>query len=116
MGHQHRHPYPRWAEVLTALALQPVKLDFLHVIRCGSEVKIGGGGEGERHSALKRFVAQNPACIGLPKSTPVGKNEVPLASGDCLDVSFCFGDEWVAAEVKPALRHRRRRPRPVSMR
>ena len=45
-------------------------------------------------------MAQNPASIKLPVSSPKGQNEFPLASGDVLDVSFPLSDKWVAAEVK----------------
>jgi hypothetical protein len=96
--------YPHWAEVLTSLSLQPIKPDFSNVIREASEpTPLRSGGESDRHRALKEFVAQNPTLIGLPKKTKPGKNEVPIASGDCLDVSFRSGDQWVAAEVKTTI-------------
>ena len=102
--HRRIYDYPRWAEVLRFLSLQPIKQDFSDFIRKASEPALPrGGGESDRHRALKEFVAQNPKLIGLPKKTLAGKNEVPIASGDSLDVSFCLGDEWIAAEVKTTL-------------
>src|SRR5208337_2796029 len=87
-------------------SLHPVIPNFSNVVREASQPSRGnggGGGESDRHRDLKTFVAQNPMCIGLPSSTLAGNNEVPLPSGDCLDVSFRVGDEWVAAEVKSSL-------------
>jgi hypothetical protein len=96
--------YPRWADVLKFLSLHPIKQDFSNVVRKASEpMPPRGSGESDRHRALKAFVAQNPTLIGLPKRTPVGRNEVAIASGDCLDVSFHLGAEWIAAEVKTTL-------------
>jgi hypothetical protein len=98
--------YPRWEEVLKAVSLRPITSDFSNIVREASQpppVNGGGGGESDRHRDLKIFVAQNPMCIGLTSATPAGHNEVPLPSGDCLDVSFRVGDEWVAAEVKSSL-------------
>lgn len=60
-----------------------------------------GGGESESHRVLKKFVASNPHVIGLAPTIAKGEMELPLASGDTLDVSFEAGDEWIAAEVKP---------------
>jgi len=102
--HSLIYAYPRWAEVLRFLSLKPIKQDFSDVIQKAGEPALPrGGGEGDRHRALKEFVAQNPTLIGLPKNTLVGKNEVSIASGDCLDVSFHVDGEWIAAEVKTAL-------------
>lgn len=96
--------YPRWEELLKAVSLRPVTPDFSNVVRMASQPSDGnGGGECAGHRDLKIFVAQNPMCIGLPSATPAGSNEVPLPSGDCLDVSFHVSDEWVAAEVKSSL-------------
>lgn len=96
--------YPRWEDVLRAVSLKPIKSDFSSVVREADQPGTGqGGGEGERHRALKEFVSQNPTCIGLPRVTPMGKNEVPLPSGDSLDVSFRHHRKWIAAEVKTAL-------------
>ena len=61
-----------------------------------------GGGESDDHKALKSFVAENPWLMDLPRATPSGVQEFPFPSGDSLDVSFGFGANWVAAEVKTA--------------
>lgn len=96
--------YPRWHAVLRKFSLEPVNTNFSSFVQEASGPRTGfGGGEGERHRALKRFVARNPACIGLAKSTPPGRNERPLPSGDCVDVSFESTEQWIAAEVKTTL-------------
>ena len=96
--------YPRWEEVLKAVSLRPITSNFSRIVREASQPSRGnGGGESDRHRDLKTFVAQNPMCIGLPSATPAGNNEDRLPSGDCLDVSFHVGDEWLAAEVKSSL-------------
>ena len=80
--------------------------DISEIVRRASQpsrANGGGGGESDRHRDLKTFVAQNPICIGLPGATLPGTIEENLPSGDCLDVSFKVGDEWVAAEVKSSL-------------
>jgi hypothetical protein len=90
--------YSRWHEVLEALSLPYVSRDFSTRIE---QAATFGGGEGERHRILKEFIAKNPEIIGLATATPHGKTELPLASGDFLDVSFESKGEWTAAEVKP---------------
>ena len=94
--------YPRWGEVLRELSLEPVQPRFHDEVDAASSFT-GGGGEGDRHRELKEFVARNPACIGLHETTPIGSNEVPLPSGDCLDVSLNFKKQWISAEVKTVI-------------
>lgn len=95
---QHVFSYPRWQEVLEALALKPTSSDFSSVV---SKATGGfGGGESDDHKALKAYVAQNPKVIGLGANTPIGITEWPLPSGDSLDVSFNGKKVWIAAEVK----------------
>src|SRR5262249_50730841 len=91
--------YPRWREVLDALSLPYTPPDFSTRIRQAANF---GGGESDRHRRLKEFIAQNPQIIGLATTTPEGTLELPLASGDSLDVSFEVGADWTAAEVKPS--------------
>ena len=94
------YAYPRWRDVLDALALPYSPPDFSRQMQDASALR--GGGEGDAHRRLKLFVSRNPARIGLPEATANGGLEVRLPSGDVLDVSFNAGsDEWVAAEVKP---------------
>lgn len=89
--------YDKWREVLEYLSLEPVSEDFSKIL---AETRTYGGGESDAHRLLKEYVAQNPACIGLPPSSPKGQMEYALVSGDALDVSFRLSDQWLAAEVK----------------
>lgn len=103
-AHASVFAYPHWDAVLQALSLQLTKPEFAKLIRqAGQASQQAGGGESERHQALKRFVANNPTRIGLPKTTPAGETEFLLPSGDRLDVSFGAGDTWIAAEVKTSI-------------
>lgn len=97
----HVYAFSRWRDVLATLSLAPALPDFGAVIAKASGGF--GGGESERHKALKDHVAGNPSVVGLPAGTPVGETEYPLPSGDFLDVSFADQDMWVAAEVKSAI-------------
>ncbi len=98
---QHVFSYPRWQEVLRALALEPTASDFTPFINKATGGF--GGGESADHKALKAYVAKNPKVIGLDADTPTGITEFPLPSGDSLDVSFNRKKFWVAAEVKSSL-------------
>lgn len=98
---QHVYAYPRWLEVLKALSLKPTEADFTPFVSKAS--LWAGGGEGERHKALKEYVATHPESIGLKAGTPNGTTEHPLPSGDFLDVSFLRKKVWIAAEVKSAV-------------
>ena len=93
--------YPRWEEVLKALALKPTASDFSPIVK--KATGSFGGGESENHKALKEYVARNPKSIGINSNTQTGITEYPLPSGDSLDVSFKGKDVWVAAEVKSAI-------------
>lgn len=98
---QHVYAYSKWNEVLKFLSLEPTKADFTPFVSKASQW--AGGGEGERHKALKEYVATHPESIGLKAGTPNGITEHPLPSGDFLDVSFLHKKVWVAAEVKSAI-------------
>jgi len=98
---QHVYAYSKWNEVLKFLSLELTKADFTPLVSKASQWT--GGGEGERHKALKEYVAAHPESIGLKADTPNGITEYPLPSGDCLDVSFLYKKVWVAAEVKSAI-------------
>jgi hypothetical protein len=98
---QHVYAYSKWNEVLRFLSLEPTKADFTPLVSKASQWM--GGGEGERHKALKEYVATHPESIGLKADTPNGITEYPLPSGDCLDVSFLHKKVWIAAEVKSAI-------------
>jgi hypothetical protein len=98
---QHVYAYSRWMEVLKSLSLKPTEADFTPFV--SKAAHLAGGGEGERHKALKEYVATHPESIGLKAGTPNGTTEHPLPSGDFLDVSFLHKKVWVAAEVKSAI-------------
>lgn len=98
---QRVYAYSKWRELLLELDLEPLEADFKGIVRAASD--FCGGGEGEEHKRLKEFVARNPASIGLPATTPAGDTELPLASGDCLDVSFRTKSVWIAAEIKSTI-------------
>jgi hypothetical protein len=95
---QQVYAYPYWQEVLKCLRLPPVGVSAIQYI--DNKPNAFGGGEGLAHLALKEYVAMNPALVGLGSKVGVGETEVPLLSGDTLDVSFRTENEWVAAEVK----------------
>jgi hypothetical protein len=92
--------FTRWPEVLTALGLKALKKDYRSLLRDASNLLPGG--ESEHHLRLKAFVAANPGLFGLPKGLS-GTKEHRLPSGDCVDVFFEHGDQWVAIEVKSRL-------------
>ncbi|OPF95037.1 hypothetical protein I8G32_03950 [Rhodopseudomonas palustris] len=94
--------YPKWLAVLEAVDLLPTTISFKDDNRAAAALGVGGG-EGDAHRAFKIFVAKNPERFDLPGSTPCGSVELPLPSGDSLDVSFQTGSEWVAAEVKSSI-------------
>lgn len=94
--------YPKWPAVLSAVGLAPTKANFKQLNAAAAREGMGGG-EGEQHRKFKEFVAANPSVIDLPLGTSGGKLEVPLPSGDSLDVAFQTSSEWVAAEVKSSI-------------
>lgn len=90
--------YEHWRELLNHLNLKS-----LPQIQLPSQGGYNGGGEGEKHKALKKFIANNPSSIGLPKNTPVGETEFNIPSGDSIDVVFQLENQTVAVEVKSSL-------------
>lgn len=91
--------YDKWPDVLAAFGLPPVEPVVSAALVAAAR---GGVGEGEAHRRLKEFVAANPARIGLPRSTALGKTEYRLPSSDAIDVLFENKRECVAVEVKAA--------------
>ncbi len=63
----------------------------------------GGSAESDQHKALKKWVAENPAEIGVPDSFAKGKTEFKLLSGDLVDVLFTDGKSFFAVEVKSVI-------------
>lgn len=93
--------YDDWMAVLNALELAPLKEDFSDLLSAASTFRAGG--EGEAHRSLKELVRRNPEVAGVPRRCGPGTAEKRIPSGDCIDVFFDAGDEWVGVEVKPEL-------------
>ncbi|QGW66689.1 hypothetical protein GOY17_18415 [Lysobacter soli] len=89
-----------WRGLLADLGLKPQVLDFSAALEAAAAYR--GAGESAEHKQLKEFVARNPAVIGLSPAI-TGDTELPLPSGDCLDVSFKSRGAWVAAEIKSTI-------------
>lgn len=90
------YSFPHWMDVLEQLGLEgPPKPPV--ILPNGTPM----GGEGEDHKRLKDFVARNPQIVGLPKSCQAGVKELPLPSGDFVDVGFLWRRRHVLVEVKP---------------
>lgn len=59
-----------------------------------------GGPEGHLHKLLKTWVASHSQCVSRFGAFPQGDTEVPLSSGDAIDVSFQNDETWLCAEIK----------------
>lgn len=57
-------------------------------------------GESEEHKALKNYIAQHPAAVGLSSRNKKGKTEYLFASGDKADVVFKTPNGFLGVEVK----------------
>jgi hypothetical protein len=93
--------YRKWPDVLAALGLSLASPTVTPALMSAATAS-SGIGEGEAHRRLKEFVAANPNCIDLPRSTTPGTIEYLLPSADAIDVLFVRNDERVAVEVKAA--------------
>ena len=93
--------YTKWNRVLDQLGLQPTKIfTEKELEQLGTHY---GGGEGEEHKALKKYICQHPECLNY-KDVVFAETEHPLPSGDSLDVYFELSDgKHVAIEVKPSI-------------
>ena len=93
--------YTKWNWVLDQLGLQPTKIfTEKELEQLGTHY---GGGEGEEHKALKKYICQHPECLNY-KDVVFAETEHPLPSGDSLDVYFELSDgTHVAIEVKPSI-------------
>lgn len=98
---QQIYAYPRWLDVLRALGLEPVRIDYSDLIAKAS--KFRAGGEGPEHQKLKEFVRLRPQLVGVAKRFGPGWSEKPIPSGDKLDVFFETDQEAVAVEVKSSI-------------
>lgn len=61
------------------------------------------GGESKEHKKLKAWISENPNAIGLTSGYGHGKQEVPLFSGDVVDVLFSMGSKYRPVEVESLL-------------
>lgn len=93
--------YTKWNWVLDQLGLQPTKIfTEKELEQLGTHY---GGGEGEEHKALKKYICLHPECLNY-KDVVFAETEHPLPSGDSLDVYFELSDgRHVAIEVKPSI-------------
>ena len=92
--------FRRWDDVLYALGLEPLcpPCDVLPPVE--EVVRRGGFAEGEVHRKLKQVIAAHPEWLGLPAALAPGELEVPLYSGDRVDVVFASKSRRIAVEVK----------------
>jgi hypothetical protein len=104
--------YRGWPSLLQAFELDPAKGSYSQILSKAKSIgatresraaSFGSGGESPEHRRLKLFVAKSPGIVGLPPSISNGNTEVPLPSGDVLDVLFQHGQDNIAVEVKSAL-------------
>jgi hypothetical protein len=93
--------YPHWDWVLEQFALEPLRVDVQRLMAQARQY--GEGGESEKHLHLKRYVAANPAVLGLRPGLGPGAMEVPLVSGDRLDVQFIHQGLRIGVEVKSSI-------------
>ena len=98
----HVFVYHDWDEVLGALSINPLPPVSVDLPSVSDVIRQGGTGEGEAHRKLKEAVAQHPEWLDLPRSMAPGAIEIPLYSGDRVDVVFVSKKRRVAVEVKAA--------------
>ena len=93
--------YPDWEKILEKLNLSQPKYPPLP--KSERTHKPRGGGEGDLHKKLKKYVAKHPSILGLKTCLKV-KTEYRLDSGDCVDVMFRLPkNKVVAVEVKSSI-------------
>ncbi len=103
---EEAYGFDKWSGVLKVFGLkepEPPKIPVQSVSRAEIlAAKYGAGGESEEHRGIKEYVAANPIVIRLPRATSKGEVEHQFLSGDCMDILFVRGPEWVGVEVKGA--------------
>lgn len=90
--------YPHWQEINKTLFGKNVRL--IDTPSNFNDENYGSGGESDEHKNLKKYIAKNPKSIGLGSRFRIGIEEVPLLSGDIVDVSFSAGIDFKMVEVK----------------
>ena len=95
---QKIYVFKEWGKVLDELELPPAQIDFSSLSTKASGHR--GGGEGDAHKKLKKFIANNPAIFRFSASLEEVEEEHSLPSGDLVDVFFKFRKEHVGVEVK----------------
>lgn len=107
--HQDIFAYQRWDDILKTYGVLPVGDGITNEDDAPDEIKrpSRGGwsseGESKEHKALKEFVADNPAVVGLPRSTKKGQTEYLFASGDKADIVFAIKNGFLGVEVKSVI-------------
>lgn len=96
------YAFRKWDRVLGGLDLQPLPPTSLAVPPVSAVAAGARGGESKAHHELKNAVAFHPEWVGLPRCMAPGEIEVPMYSGDRVDVVFTSGHRRVAVEVKTA--------------
>ena len=95
------YAYPDWEAVYDAIYSQKLMRDT--PVSKGMEVDgtvFGGGGEGKNHRALRLWVQSNSHIV-CPRLKDVrAETEVPLYSGDRVDVVYFAPNATVGIEVK----------------
>ncbi len=107
--HQDIFAYQRWDDVLKKCGIRPVRTGINDEDDAPDEIKRPGRGgwssegESKEHKALKQFVADNPAVVGLSTSTEKGQMEYLFASGDKADIVFATKNGFLGVEVKSVI-------------
>lgn len=107
--HQDIFAYQRWDDILKSYDIQPIYNGIITGDDALDEIERPGRGgwssesESKEHKLLKDFVANNPAVVGLPKSTQKGYTEYLFASGDKADIVFVTKNGFLGVEVKSVI-------------
>jgi len=105
--HQDIFAYQRWDDVLKKYGMHPIRTGIIDEeddapdeIKQPSRGGWSSEGESKEHKALKNFVAENPAAVGLSKNAKKGQIEYLFASGDKADIVFATKNGFFGVEVK----------------
>jgi len=104
--HEDIFAYQRWDDVLKKYGMHPIHTGIIYEEDAPDEIKQPGRGgwssegESKEHQALKKFVAENPAVVGLSKDAKKGQMEYLFASGDKADIVFATKNGFLGVEVK----------------